>query len=552
MKPMNAEVVLDNLLSHMLGHIYWKDKSLRYLGCNDKQAQSLGLQEGKEVIGKTDFELWPVEVASRFSENDRSVIETGRPKVIEEQAKINGKPATMLSLKAPMKDSHGQITGILGISIDISQEKEAQAKLIEAKEAAEAADKAKTEFLENMRHDIRTPLAGIIGAADLIKKNVGDSSETEEIKILANHLVTSGNALSSLLNEVLEIITVASGNIPLQKKKFNLQEKLLHIIKLNQCKADQKNLKLTLKYDQAIPCYLVGDAMRIQRLVLELVTNALNFTETGHVIVTAELASKRKKSVVIKIKVEDTGVGIEPDKQQAIFTRFKRLTPSYEGIYKGAGLGLAIVKQFVDELGAEIYVESKPQAGSIFTCVLPLKKALLDESYGADQTLIDITDSQDSPDLDLSNKKMHHLPLANFYGSESSQAAKKSIRILLVEDDRIAAQVTEVLIKKFNCTLDIAKDGKSALKQIEDYIYDVIFLDIGLPDMSGIEVAKKIHNDERSQNKQTPTLALTAHGDAKNREEYLQAGIKTVLIKPLLQDNLRHILSTLGLIPDKS
>ncbi len=140
-------------------------------------------------------------------------------------------------------------------------------------------------------------LAGIIGTADLIKKNVRDSSETEEIKILANHLVTSGNALSSLLNEVLEIITVASGDIPLQKKKFNLQKKLLHVIKLNQCKADHKNLKLTLKYDHAIPCCLVGDGMRIQRLVLELVTNALNFTETGHVKVTAELASKLKNQL---------------------------------------------------------------------------------------------------------------------------------------------------------------------------------------------------------------------------------------------------------------
>ncbi len=534
---MNAEVVLDNLLSHMLGHLYWKNTEGVYLGCNDKQAQSLGLQKGKEVVGKTDFELWPVEVASRFSENDSSVIKTGHPKVIEEQSKIHGKSATMLSLKAPMKDAHGQITGVLGISIDISQQKEAQAKLIEAKEAAEAADKAKTEFLENMRHDIRTPLAGIIGAAELIKKSVEEPFGTEEIKTLADHLVTSGNALSHLLNEVLEIINVASGEIPLQKKKFNLQEKLLHIIKLNRCKADQKNLKLILKYDHTIPRYLVGDAMRIQRLILELITNALNFTETGQVKVTAILASKHKKSVVIKINVEDTGIGIAPDKQQAIFTRFKRLTPSYEGIYKGAGLGLAIVKQFIDELEGEIYVESKPQAGSIFTCVLPLKEALLDESCGADQTLIDTTDNPDSK-----AKKVHHLPLANFYGLEPSPSAKKLMRVLLIEDDKIASQVTALLIKKLNCAVDMAEDGKSALKYVEQYVYDAIFLDIGLPDISGIEVAKKIRNGESSQNKQTPIIALTAHVDSKNKEECLKAGIDTVLSKPLSMATALEIL----------
>ncbi len=202
---------------------------------------------------------------------------------------------------------------------------------------------------------------------------------------------------------------------------------------------------------------------------------------------TAKLASKHKKSVVIKINVEDTGMGIAPDKQQAVFTRFKRLTPSYEGIYKGAGLGLAIVKEFIDELEGEIYVESKPQAGSIFTCVLPLKEALLNESCGADQTLIDMT--TDNPDSKA--KKVHHLPLANFYGLEPSPSAQKLTHVLLIEDDKIASQVTALLIKKLNCAVDMTEDGKSALKYVEQYVYDAIFLDIGLPDIVELRWLKK-------------------------------------------------------------
>jgi two-component system, OmpR family, aerobic respiration control sensor histidine kinase ArcB len=234
----------------------------------------------------------------------------------------------------------------------------------------EAVSKAKSEFLENMRHDIRTPLTGITSVAKKIREEV----DSVKIKEYADSILASSNALQDFLNEILETIHVSSGRVPLYKNKFDLKKCLAEIVNLNLAKATEKHLDLSVYYDANIPNYLVGDVKRIQRIVLELVTNALNFTDTGSVKICACLAKKEDRNVIVKISVTDTGIGIPSDKQQEIFLRFKRALSS-----KGAGLGLAVIKEFIDDLKGEIYVESKLNIGSIFTCVIPLKEALLSE-----------------------------------------------------------------------------------------------------------------------------------------------------------------------------
>jgi PAS domain S-box-containing protein len=282
----------------------------------------------------------------------------------------------------PIYSSDGKCCGVTGVAVDITKDKLIEI-LHKEKEKAEAADKIKTAFLENMRHDIRTPLAGITGFAETIK----DETTEPKIKEYAANLVTSSNALSSLLDSVLEATNVGSGEIPLLKKKFSLQEELDGVIQLNQAKAHQKNLELLFDYDPAIPKHLIGDPTRLHRIALELVTNALNFTEKGHVRLSAQLAKGNKEDAIVKIVVEDTGIGIEPAKQQELYVRFKRFAPSYEGISKGFGLGLYVTKQFIDDLLGELYVESQVGVGSKFTAIIKLKKPLLGEllnNEGAD------------------------------------------------------------------------------------------------------------------------------------------------------------------------
>jgi two-component system aerobic respiration control sensor histidine kinase ArcB len=264
-EPLTIDLVLDNLLTNMpSSHIYWKNKDGIYLGCNDAQARSLGLSSAGEVIGKTDFDLpWDKELAKRFWENDREVLTTGQPKSIEEPTLINGMPAVVISLKTPMKDKQGQICGILGISVDVTRQKRTEKNLIQTKEALEVANEAKQEFLENMRHNIRTPLSGIVGCAEIIKGMINNP----DVEEYAEHLVNSSQALSQLLNEVLEFVKVGSKSLPLLRKKFNLAKVVERMIALNQAKAAEKNLSLLYHYDSHIPADLIGDPLRIERIL---------------------------------------------------------------------------------------------------------------------------------------------------------------------------------------------------------------------------------------------------------------------------------------------
>jgi PAS domain S-box-containing protein len=380
---LESDFVLE-LLKQIPASVFWKNRNSVYLGCNTAFAYSLGLSSPAEVVGKTDYDLPTTkEESDSFRADDKQVIESKKPKLnIEEyQTFHDGRKVALLTNKVPLLDKQNNVIGILGIYYDITERKQREEELREAKEKtaiAEAANRAKTEFLKNMRHDMCTPLAGITNLSQIIQNEATDS----KIKGHAASLVTSSNALSSLLDSVLEAINVGSGEIPLLKKSFSLQEKLQEIILLNQAKARQKNLELLFDYDPTIPQHLIGDPTRLHRIALELITNALNFTEKGHVRLSVQLAKDNKEDAIVKIVVEDTGIGIESAKQQELYVRFKRFAPSYEGISKGFGLGLYVIKQFIDDLQGELYVESQVGVGSKFTAIIKLRKSLLDEPPG--------------------------------------------------------------------------------------------------------------------------------------------------------------------------
>jgi two-component system aerobic respiration control sensor histidine kinase ArcB len=516
-EPLTAQCVLDHLLTKMPDHVhfYWKNKAGIYLGCNDAQAKSLGLNNGREVVGKTDFDLpWDKELAKRFWENDLEVLTTGQPKSVEESTLINGEPAVVISLKTPMKDKRGKTSGILGISLDVTAQKRIEKNLIQAKEALEVANEAKQEFLQNMRHDIRTPLSGIVGCAEIIKATAHDP----KIKEYAEHLVDSSQALTNLLNEVLELIQVGSQHRPLLKQKFNLAQLIERIISLNQARAAQKNLSLICHYDTNIPPFLIGDSLRLERILLELVTNALNFTQEGKVAVSAKLVRRYHREVILEITVADTGIGIPQEKQSEVFTRFKRLSPAYRGIHpSGAGLGLSIIKQLMDDVDGELYFESMDGKGSTFTCILPLKEALL-ASHSAHSQLTPKSAS----------------------GSKAPQR-DTSFVILLVEDNAVAAKVATLLLTRLGASVKVAYTGKTAIEEATQKNYDLILLDIGLPDISGIEVAQKIRAFEAEKNRSTPIVALTAHVGKEEEQVYLDAGINEVLSKPLTEAVARKL-----------
>ncbi len=530
---------LKNLIDNLPGDIYWKNKEGVWTGVNKQGVESLKkmgfIKTSADVIGKTDFQIFDKTTAEQYRYNDLEVMNSKAELTREETTRLaGGDKIIQLSVKRPLWDKEGNIAGIVGNTIDITKLKKIESELNIAKEKAEAASKAKTAFLENMRHDIRTPLSGIVGFSDLIKAE----AQNPRVKEYADNLMASSHALLDLMDEVLEAVRVNSGEIPLVKKKFSLQRTLQHVIDLNLAKAASKRLDLSFEYDNTIPKYVIGDNVRLHRVVLELIANALNFTDSGFVRLKVKCAKHQGRELVIKIVVSDSGIGIPKDKQQEIFLQFRRLTPSYEGIYKGAGLGLAVIKQFVDDMSGEIYVDSSSQKGAVFTCILPLQEPLLTDDVGVDEML-------DLKDLSMAASAMHQsLPAT---GDDIKTPGE--YHILVVEDNIVAQAVVKNLLVHYGCHIDIAPDGKEALHCWKNNNYDLIFMDIGLPDMDGYEITHLIRAQELAKKMHTPIIALTAHAADDSKQRCIEAGMNAVLTKPLTLNKCRDILE--AFIPSK-
>lgn len=548
---------LNAVIHDLPGSIYWKDRNGVYLGCNSygmMKLQSQTLQQDS-IVGKTDYDLFPKDIADQYIKHDLEVINSGKEMCIEEKVSTyNGKILTQLSYKKPLHNPQGNIIGVMGNTIDITHLKEIEKELREQKEKAEVANIAKTEFLENMRHDIRTPLSGIVGLSELLQKE----NNINKIKQYTTELAESGKELLQFLNEILESINVSSGEIPLLKKKFNLRTILENVIKLHQPKANEKALKLELTVDEHLPHYMMGDPIRIYRVILELLVNALKFTKEGYIKISAKLAKKEEQNIVIQIEVEDTGPGIPPEKQQELFVRFKRLTPSYQGIYKGAGLGLSIIKQFIDDLQGEIHYLENSHKGAKFIILLPLKQSLLDNEVGEDNyklipniASLDISSTKPNPEesssrLDKLDSSISALEPSSIKPKTESKKLlpilDKKITILIVEDQPISAHVVKEFFTRLGCGIEIAKNGKNAIQMAKNNHYNLIIMDIGLPDLNGYEIVKAIRTYEHYYSSRVPIIGLTAHIDQEKKQQGLDAGMNLVLTKPLTEENAINIL----------
>lgn len=380
-KQLESEVyLLKNIIENLPGSIYWKNKDGVYLGRNATSGESMRRMNFpwrlEDIIGKTDHDLFDKAMADNFRQHDLQVMESGKETSQEEVAYLaNDEKIIQLSTKCPLYDEKGIIVGIVGNTVDISHLKQIEAELREAKEQAEQANIIKTEFIRNMEHDIRTPFSGVWGLANQLHQH-----ETEPFKkeILAD-ITNCAKELLDYCNGILDFSKIESGTLSFLEKKFNIKELINSIILIESPPAKLKKLQLTLEYDPNIPSILIGDQYRLQRILINLVSNAIKFTHQGHVNLIAKLIKQLDKQVIIRFIVKDTGIGIPQEKQDFIFEKFTRLNPSNKGIYKGIGLGLRIVKQFMDEIGGEIDLKSEYSKGSSFICTLPFRLPLISD-----------------------------------------------------------------------------------------------------------------------------------------------------------------------------
>lgn len=363
-----AEATLDGIISVLPGNAYWKDKEGRYLGCNDEVARLLNLPGRKAIIGKTDYDLLAGSVAENIAITDNAVMKMGVEKTLEESGKDSqGNPAFYVTSKAPLHNKAGEITGLVGISINITDRKKMELALIKAKEKAEVADRAKSEFLTNMSHDIRTPLNGILGFAQILEQR----EESPEKKEFLNIIYKSSKRLVKLLDEIINLVNIETYGLPVQYVAFDIRAMLIDLNELIMAEAQVKNLELKIDVSPKLPALIIGDKLRTHRILLNLLGNAVKFTHIGGIYVTINIKEFVQQQIILTIEVRDTGIGIAQDKFEIIFNKFSRLTLSDSSPYSGTGLGLYIVNKFVQDMLGKISIESKVGEGTTFICELP-------------------------------------------------------------------------------------------------------------------------------------------------------------------------------------
>lgn len=403
---------------------------------------------------------------------------------------------------SPIRDKQGNIVGIVVVFRDITRIRQIEESLKEAKEAAEAANRAKDEFLANMSHEIRTPLNGIIGMTTLTLLSELNPEQKENLNIIK----MSGDALLNIINDILDFSKIEAGKMNIEATSFDLRKLINKNLGIHSVFAAKKGLQLQYTIDDEIPRSLIGDPYRIQQVLINLIGNALKFTENGRIHVSVGIHEKLNAALRLIISVSDTGIGIAPEQMNKLFKSFTQVDGSITRNYGGTGLGLYISKQLVNMMDGEIWAESIRGQGSTFKFTVKLGI-----SYEAPES---------SPNLSTKNEG-------------SLIKAKQPLNILLVEDDKINQLVIANLLKARGHMVETVNNGKEALQILEQSNFDLILMDIMMPEMDGLEATRQIRLEEEKTGKHIRIIAVTAHAAFSDREKVLAAGMDDCVAKPV-------------------
>ena len=534
--------LLKSIIASIPGSIYWKDINGKYLGCNDFMVKVAGFSSKNDIIGKTDLELWPNQ-AHTFTKTDQEVMTLKCAQSVEERVDLpNGRTRFFTVEKTPLFDNEGNVIGILGNSLEITELKETQEKLEKAKIAAEAGEKAKTEFIANMSHDIRTPLSGVVGLGEIIEKEV----ENPKHQKMVHDMVGSSYALLDMLNSILDVISLENITVDdIHEEPFDLPHLVQAIVDLEKSSVDLKKIELLSSIDKQIPTVLFGDHKKVYHIVLNLVGNAIKFTKQGHVDINIKLLEKNNDRAQLLFEITDTGMGISSENIGKVFDLFYKVTPSHKGLDQRHGIGLHIVKTYTELLGGKIAVESKLNEGSKFSFILTFKIPDKD-AIPVNITQASLEELSKEPPI-ITNAQA--LPTTESLVTDVEPNAPK---ILIIEDNDVVRMVAEDMVRTtIHCNSTTASDGETGLELAKNQPFDLILSDIGLPGISGIEFAKQLRQYEKDNNKKpTPIVAVTGHVQTIQKD-CLEAGINQVIIKPMKPEILTSLCTEFALFNEK-
>jgi len=394
------------------------------------------------------------------------------------------------------------------LSTEIEQRKRVEKELQKAKEIAEAASKTKSEFLANMSHEIRTPMNGVLGTLQLLQGTELTESQRQFVGIAYN----SGESLLSLLNDILDFSKIEAGKLALEIIPFDLYNLSNELTILLKAKADEREVVLKADIHAEIPQIIKGDPVRIRQILVNLMTNAIKFTEKGEVTIKASVLEKTERTVRIRIEVNDTGIGIEESSQRKLFNSFTQADGSTTRKYGGTGLGLAIVRQLVTMMRGRLGVESEVGKGSCFWAEISFEIA--DELIQQQQNTVEVNEIIEG-------------------------------HVLLVEDNPVNQIVATKMLEKAGLSFEVAKNGEEALKRMQqEHSFDLILMDCQMPVMDGYEATEALRTMEAEKKLQRlPVIAMTANAMEGDKDKCLAAGMDDYISKPVNQQALKATLA---------
>lgn len=507
-------IELQEIINNTLSIIFVQDLKNNFIMVN-KQFEKVFGTTSAVIIGKSPKEMFKPGFQNMLYEDNSIVIAKKAAILIEEKIQNNNEVRTYISNKFPLFADKEEIYAIATVCSDVTQLKLTEKELRNAKEAAEIlahkaeeASQAKSAFLAAMSHEIRTPLNGVIGISNLLI----DTELTPEQYRFIETIHASGDILLSIVNDILDFTKIESGYIEIENSEFKLNELIDSSIRLYITQARNKEIKVSTKISPDIPMYIMGDSSKIHKILNNLISNAIKFSEEGEVFIKVDLLNKIDKNLELFFEVKDSGIGIDPLILPRLFQPFTQGDSSTSRKHGGTGLGLAISKRLVNFLGGKMGVDSAMGVGSRFWFSLQL------------------IESQST------NFK------ANIVNGHSIIENHSSKNILLVEDNIVNQHVAEKILSKLGYTIDIVDNGLKAVNRIKEKSYDLILMDCQMPEMDGYTSTKEIRKYEANLNKHTPIIAVTAHALKGDEEKCLACGMDDYIAKPFDIQFLSSIL----------
>ena len=466
--------------------------------------------KGKQIEGKSLYEVLPEIKSGPVPDLLKTVFTThvayeGNEFLIPLSRKGKMEDVYFNFVFQPYMEADKSISGVTVIAYEVTEQVLAKNELEKAKRNAEIktriaedALKAKQQFLSNMSHEIRTPMSGVIGFANAVLKTELDQKQREYLMAIK----TSGDALVVLINDILDLAKADSGKMIFQQAPFNLSALLTGVLQLFEVKASEKNIVLQKKFDKKIPKIILGDALRLRQILLNLVSNAIKFTKKGSIILSTKILSENDESIRIEFTLKDTGIGIPNDRLGDIFNDFEQVYSDARSTYGGTGLGLAIVKQLLELQGGTIRVTSVIGKGSVFSFALSFRKS--NPRKVSTKTEVKV---EGTPDFEI-----------------------KNANVLVVEDTTLNQLLMKIILANFGFAFDIAENGELAIKKLEKNTYDIILMDIQMPEMDGIQATAHIRDVMKSD---IPIIALTADVTTMDLSRCRKLGMTDYISKPI-------------------